>query len=159
MKTRTKVLWACGLLVLMLITPPIVGRILTPSDAGSAGLERRFAKQIERLAEIASDPGQWNTSVEVCEADRRLFNDPSILQAYVEPTSGSHLIVGNKDFDWSSEMSLPLDFGGRVRMARLWYTTKSGSRIAAVSYGSQRVDRSGQTVAFTLIVDINQFRR
>jgi hypothetical protein len=160
MKIRSKALWVLGILVLVVVGQLILGQLLTPNYATRAGLERRFASQIRRLAEIASDPkGQWNTSVEVCEADKRLFKDPAILEASVEPTPGSHLIVGGRCFDWSSEMSVPLNFARRVHMVRYWYTTTNRSRVSAVSYKSYRVDSGGQTVAFTLIADISQLRR
>jgi hypothetical protein len=160
MKAGSKALWVLGILVLVVVGLPILGQLLTPNYATRAGLERRFASQIRRLAEIASDPkGQWNTSVEVCEADKRLFKDPAILEASVEPTTGSRLIVGGRCFDWSSEMSVPLNFATRVHMVRYWYTTTNRSRVSAVSYESHRVDSGGQTVAFTLIADISQLRR
>ena len=160
MKTRNKAVWVVGILVLVVIGLPVLGHLLTPNCAARAGLERQFASQISRLAEIASNPkGQWNTSVEVCEADKRLFYDPAILEAYVEPSREGHLVVGGRHFEWSSEMSVPLDFAPRVHMVRHWYTTANRTRVSAVSYESQHVSSGGQTVEFTLIADISQLRR
>jgi len=160
MTTLSKICWVCGVLVLLVVGPPIVGRILIPNYAGSASVERQFSSQIRRLAEIASDPKrQWNISVEGCEADKRLFSDPAILEASVEPTPGYHLIVGDRRLDWSSDMSLPSGFATKIHMARHWFTTTNRSRVSAVSYESQLVDSGGRTVAFTLIVDIRQLRR
>lgn len=130
-----------------------------PPRARLPRLESQFHAQLERLHEIAYDTkGRWNTSLETCEADRKLFNQPAILRASVEPQPNCHLIVGDRTFVWSTELYLPAWNRSGFSLSRHWYLTSNGI-VSAVMYRAQVPDNSGNPIGVTLVADINKLKQ
>lgn len=142
--------------LLAVILVVLVASLSLPQRARPADLEVRFHDQIERLRQIAYDTkGRWNTSLESCDADRHLFDRPAILYASVEPKPDYHLVVGDKRFDWSSDVSIPMLSFSSADLYRHWYAT-SGGRVSAVLYHVKVMDKDRHPVGITLIIDIKK---
>ena len=127
-----------------------------PGMARLPSLEETYGDQISRLQYIAYDhESRWNTSPEMCDSDRELFNLPEILRASVEPSLRSHLIVGNREFKKQSEFSL-IESDGAIGVVRKWYTKPDGSKIAAVKMRKLVRDAKRNEVFVNLTIDLNK---
>jgi hypothetical protein len=145
-------------LIILLVLVLIAGQLSIPHYATRAALETTFHDQIQRLREIAYDTkGRWNTSLEGCVSDRKLFDFPAILKAYVEPAT-TQLIVGNKNFEWDEACSLP-DLGfSSTCVSRQWYWNDKG-RFSVVTYHSEVIDKNDHSVGINLVVDMSKLKQ
>jgi hypothetical protein len=128
MKVIKILLGFVAFLALIVIGSSVANYVLIPRRASRTTLEATFRDQIARLREIAYDhKARWNTTVEGCEADRRLFARPEILHASVEPAPNYHLIVGNSEFVGQSYWFFNTVSFSDTRATRRWYTLSSNA--------------------------------
>lgn len=160
MKRTIRILTISAAVVVALVTlGHTLNWIFIPSYARMSTVEAAYREQIARLREIAYDhKSRWNTTPEGCEADRRLFNAPEILQAAVEPTRNSFLIVGGRKFDFRSDTFLVAAFGAS-NISRHWFTLPDGSKIAGVTYHTRVTDRDGHPVSAVITLDLRKMHK
>ena len=138
---------------------PLPGRCSPRRYARKSTVEAAYREQIARLREIAYDhKARWNTTLEGCEADRSLFSAPEILQAAVEPTRNSFLMVGGRKFDFRSDTFF-VDTFGASNVSRHWYTLPDGSKISGESYHTRVTNRDGHEVSVVLILDLQKMHK
>jgi hypothetical protein len=156
MKFKLIIKVALVLLVLTFILQ-ITQWFLIPNQLKPDSTKQNYIKQWDRLEEIAQDyKTTWNSSVEVCDADLILFEDPNILRASVQPIDGTNYIIGNKSFQarssqsiagssWFSDLSPHLE----------WHTLSDDSKLSTVSYSKTIIDKHGDEVIINLTLANN----
>jgi len=123
-------------------------------------VELHYAGQLRRLTELARDPvlRAKLEGGELLQSDKRLFAPEEILEAKLEASPGSYLIVGEKRFDFKMRRSLVFkSLGpGRPTLTKHACEMHDGQKVNALEYAAEIVDKDDRKIEIVLLLDADK---